>query len=295
MRIYACPGNETQAHALAKALGAMQGGLDWHRFPDGETRVRIDTLPRDEACLMCTLADPDPQLLPLLLTAAALREQGAARVGLVAPYLAYMRQDRSFHPGEAVSARHFGALLGVHFDWLVTVDPHLHRIARLADVFPRPHRVLHAAPLLTDWIRKNVPQPFLVGPDAESAQWVSAVAAGLGAPWTHLVKRRLGDREVQVTLEDTSAARDRRPVLVDDIISSGHTMAEAVRHVRSAFGRPPVCIGVHALFAPQARDLLLEAGASQVLTCNTVPDASNAVDVLPDIAAAVRPLLQAGV
>ncbi len=284
MRVYACPGNEALAAALVRPPDRSGGVLQWHRFPDGETRVTVVTPPERDACLVCTLADPDPKVMPLLLSAAALREQGADRVGLVAPYLAYLRQDASFHPGEAVSARHFGALLGGHFDWLVTVDPHLHRLRDLAEVFPRPLRCLHAAPLLRQWIKANVPAPFLIGPDAESAQWVAAVAAELGAPWTHLVKRRLGDREVQVTLRDTPAAPGRQPVLVDDIISTGHTLVEAARTLQARGFGAPVCVAVHGLFSGDARQALRQAGFGRIVVTNTVPQPESLIDVAPLLA-----------
>jgi ribose-phosphate pyrophosphokinase len=71
-------------------------------------------------------------------------------------------------------------------------------------------------------------------------------------------------------------------------------MAEAARHVRTVTGHGPVCIGVHALFAPDAKALLTDAGAARVVTCNTVPDATNAIDVMPEMAAAIGKMLQAG-
>jgi len=220
---------------------------------------------------------------------------GARRVGLVAPYLPYMRQDARFHPGEAVTSRTFARFVSQTFDWLVTVDPHLHRYPTLDVVYTIPSTVVPSAPAVARWVQAHLARPVIIGPDSESEQWAGEVARLVGCPSQVLTKTRLGDRHVEISLPEPGLAEGRQPVLLDDIISSGHTMAEAVRHVRSAFGAAPVCIGVHALFAPQARELLLSAGASQVLTCNTVPDASNAVDVLPDIAAAVRPLLQAGV
>ncbi len=132
--------------------------------------------------LVCTLDRPDPKLLPLLFAARTASELGDASVGLVAPYLAYMRQDRRFHTGEAVSARLFASILSPQFDWLVTVDPHLHRIHSLAAIYEMATRVLHAAPAIARWIAREVENPVLIGPDGESVQWVSEVARTTGAP-----------------------------------------------------------------------------------------------------------------
>ena len=291
MRVYACPGNEDFTAGLARELGAARGEAQWHRFPDGESLVRIATPPTGEdACLVCTLADPDPKLLPLLFAAEALRELGAKRVGLVAPYLAYLRQDTRFHPGEAVSARHFGAILARHFDWLVAVDPHLHRLTSLSEVFPQPATAVHAAPALATWIRANVAMPLLIGPDAESAQWVEAVAALTGAPWTHLHKERLGDREVQVSLPDAGRWRGRQAVLVDDIVSTGRTLAAAAGRLKSLGFEAPVCVAVHGLFAGDARAALLAAGIGRIAVTNTVPQPDAVIDVVPLVAEGIRGL-----
>ena len=168
-------------------------------------------------------------MLPLLFAAATARELGASRVGLVAPYLAYMRQDRRFKPGEAVTSRQVARLLSDAFDWLVTVDPHLHRYSSLADIYSIPTHVVHAAPLIAEWIKANVTNPLIIGPDSESEQWVAAVASDVGAPYSVLEKVRHGDRDVEIRLKDLEQWKGRTPVLVDDIISTGRTMIEAVR------------------------------------------------------------------
>jgi len=290
--VLALPGGECLAAALAPQLDAQAGGIEFRRFPDGESYYRIASDVRDcDVVVVAALRDPDPLGLALWYVADTAREMGARRIGLVAPYLPYMRQDARFQPGEAVTSRSFARFVSQAFDWLVTVDPHLHRYPTLDVVYTIPSLVVPSAAAVARWVQANVARPVVIGPDSESEQWAGEVARRVGCPSQVLAKTRLGDRHVEISLPEPGLAQGRQPVLLDDIISSGHTMAEAVRHVRSAFGVGPVCIGVHALFAPQARDLLLAAGASQVLTCNTVPDASNAIDVLPDIAAAVRPLL----
>lgn len=290
MRLYAYPGDEAQADAVAAALGVKRGRITWHRFPDGETLARVEDEPASECWIVCTLADPDPKVLPLLLAATALRDQGARRVGLLSPYLAYLRQDKRFHPGEPVSARIFGALLGRYFDALVTVDPHLHRLQGLHEVFPHASACLHATSLLADWIRANVAQPLLVGPDGESAQWVSEVATQVDAPWICMSKRRAGDRDVRVELPEGLPAPDRRPVLVDDIISSGHTLAGAARLLRAAGFAAPACAAVHGLFAPGAREALREAGIAPVAVTDSVPQPESVMPLARLLADGLRRL-----
>ncbi len=288
------PGNTLFASTLAPRLGAEIGGMTLRHFPDGESYVRIDApVTGRDVILLCTLDRPDDKLLPLLFAAGTAKELGAARVGLVAPYLAYMRQDQRFQPGEAVTSVHFARLLSASVDWLVTVDPHLHRRSRLGEIYSIPARVVHAAPLVSAWIRQHVAAPVLVGPDAESEQWVAAVAGAAGAPYVVLQKIRRGDREVEVSVPDVERWRARTPVLVDDIISTARTMIETVGHLKRAGLAPPVCIGVHAVFAGTAYADLAAAGAGRIVTGNTIAHESNAIDVSGLLAEAVRELASA--
>lgn len=284
--IMAMPGNQKLAGELAAKLGWDLGYVEIRQFPDGETYLRLATSPAGRAvALVCTLDHPNDKLLSLLFAAATARELQASKVGLVSPYLAYMRQDRRFKPGEAVTSRQVAHLLSDAFDWLVTVDPHLHRYGSLADIYSIPTRVIHAAPLISHWIRTYVANPLIVGPDSESEQWVAAVANDANAPHAVLEKIRHGDRNVEIKLRVLDRWKGRTPVLVDDIISSGRTMLEAIRLLTAQGWSTPVCIAVHGLFADGAGQLLAQAGA-RVVTSNSVPHATNDIDLTPLLAEA---------
>jgi ribose-phosphate pyrophosphokinase len=291
--LFPLPGNERMAAALADGLKGMGGRIDVRRFPDGDSYVRIDTTVSDRTViLVCTLDRPDEKFLQLSLVAATARDLGAAQVGLVCPYLPYMRQDARFRPGEAISSRYFAHLLEVSFDWLVTVDPHLHRIHSLNQLFALPAAAVHAAPYLADWIRNNVENPLLIGPDSESEQWVGSVAARAQAAYTILEKVRRGDRDVEMSMPNIGDAAGRTPVLVDDIISTGRTMVAAIRHLQAlGWSSAPVCVGVHAIFADDAYGALRKAGAHDIITTNTILHPSNRIDLHESIVNSVRSMI----
>jgi ribose-phosphate pyrophosphokinase len=287
MIVLPLPGSERLGR-IARDLHGVTGAVEVHRFPDGEARVRLTgTVGSEDVVLVAGLDRPDEKMLPLLFAAATARDLGAASVGLVVPYLPYLRQDRRFHAGEGVSARYFAGLLSRAVDWLVTVDPHLHRIATLEELFGIAAEAAHAAPLLAEWIRRHVEAPLVLGPDAESVQWVASIARLVDAPHAVFGKRRVGDRRVEIVLPDLAAHAGRRPVLVDDIISSGGTMAAAVRALRAGGWPAPDCLAVHAVFAEGAQGALRDAGAAAVVTCNTIPHPSNAIGVEGLLAEAV--------
>lgn len=289
--LYAYAAEAEFAKRIAADLGARVGTYDHHRFPDGESLFRVEDPVAEQGLTIITdLCRPDDKYLPLVLFTETLRDLGAASIGLVAPYLPYMRQDRRFQAGEGVTSRYFAAMLARHFDWLVTVDPHLHRYHDLAELYPVPTRVVHAAPRIAEWIATEIEQPVLIGPDSESAQWVGDVAEHAGSPVVVLEKTRHSDHEVEVSVPDVERWRDRTPVLVDDIISSGHTMLETLAHLRRLHLHPPVCVGVHAIFAGDSYQSLNQAGAARVVTTNTIPHPSNAIDISDLLADAVLKL-----
>jgi ribose-phosphate pyrophosphokinase len=281
------PGNEGFARRLSDAGGWELGALETRRFPNGETYVRILSDVKDKTVdLISTLARPDDAFLRLIFTADAARDLGAREVNLVAPYLSYMRQDRRFQPGEAVTSKSFARIISSSFDRLVTVDPHLHRYAALSALYTIPTDTLHAAPLLADWIAAEVEKPLIVGPDEESEQWVSAIAERVGAPHAVLRKTRHGDRNVDIALPDLSEWRGRTPVLADDIAASGHTLIEAARQLPlQGFPRPVVAV-VHGLFAEDSFQRLAPL-CDRVVSADSVPHESNVVSLAPLVAGAM--------
>jgi ribose-phosphate pyrophosphokinase len=227
-------------------------------------------------------------LTELLLAAAGARELGARRLTLVSPYLAYMRQDMAFTPGEVVSQRHLGALLAAAFELVVTVDPHLHRVPTLDAVLPGGRGVaLSAAPLLGRWIAGQVPQALLLGPDEEAGQWAAAAAHAGALDHAVCLKQRRGDREVEVALPSVPVA-GRAVVLLDDVASTGRTLVAAARGALAA-GAASVDVAVtHALFVDDAQVQVQAAGVRRLWSTDCVPHPSNVVSVVPLLADALR-------
>lgn len=281
------PGNEAFARKVADIGGWELAALETRRFPDGESYVRLLTdVANRPVDLVATLAAPDDGFLRLVFAADAARSMGASSVTLVAPYLAYMRQDRRFKQGEAVTSTSFARLISSTFDRLVTVDPHLHRYPSLSALYSIPSTVLHAAPLLAEWISAEIEAPLLIGPDEESEQWVAAIAERIGAPHAVLRKVRHGDRNVAITFPDLARWHGRQPVLVDDIASSGHTLIEAARQMPMEGLPPPVCVVVHGLFVDDSHKRIAEL-ATRIVSSDSVPHASNAITLAPIVAAAM--------
>ncbi len=281
---------QASAQRIAEQAGLTQGLITRHRFPDGELKLRLPQALPERVVLLRTLDHPNEKLVELLLAARTARELGARHLTLVTPYLAYMRQDIAFTPGEAVSQRIVGQFLAQLFDAVITVDPHLHRVASLQEAVPVPQAVvLSAAPLLADLVATHRPNALLVGPDEESAQWIAQAAARHGFDHAVCRKVRHGDRSVAIELPSVNFS-GRAVVLLDDVASSGHTLAQATRLLLAA-GAASVDVAVtHALFAGDALQLLSTAGIGQVWSTDCIAHASNAVSMAPAIAAALADL-----
>lgn len=279
--LYVMPEQEQLANSLLASGEFVAGEMELRRFPDGETYIRVlDDVADAEIAILCQLHQPDTKVLSLLLLVDTLRDLGARRVGLVAPYLAYMRQDKRFREGEGVSSHYFARLMSRHLDWLLTVDPHLHRIHSLEEVYSIPALALTAVEPIAQWVRENVKKPLIIGPDSESEQWAARVGEAAACPYEVLQKERFGDRDVRVSVPHVDDYREHTPVLVDDIISTGRTMLQAARHLHDAGLVDTICVGVHGIFAPGAREEMQAAGL-RVVTCNSISDPSNEIDLAP--------------
>jgi ribose-phosphate pyrophosphokinase len=278
------------ATRLAKAAGLPACRIERHRFPDGELKLRLPATLPARTVLYRSLDRPNEKLVELLLAARTARTLGASHLTLVSPYLAYMRQDIAFNPGEAVSQRIVGPFLATLVDAVITVDPHLHRVATLQEVVPGAEAVvLTGAEILADLAVRRHGNPLLVGPDAESAQWVARAAARHGLDHIVCTKVRSGDRDVAVALPHGNVA-GRATVILDDMASTGHTIAAAAQLLRDAGAASVDAAVTHALFTTQAMELLRANGVGEVWSTDCVTHASNAVSMADLLADALHNL-----
>ncbi|MFO1257302.1 MAG: ribose-phosphate pyrophosphokinase [Gammaproteobacteria bacterium] len=279
---------------VLKALGEAQNlnicKISYKTFPDGESYLRFEEdITGDHLILIDSLNTPNPKLLPMVFFAETARKLGASQVGLIAPYLAYMRQDIAFNPGESVTSVYYAELISRYFDWLVTVDPHLHRYRSLSEIYSIKSKVVSATQAVADWIKTNISNAILIGPDSESEQWVSKIAEIASVPYVILKKERLGDRDVEITFDRGLNSQGKTPVLVDDIISTATTMVETIKQLKKINITAPVCIGVHAVFSEDAYESLIHAGAQKIVTCNTIAHHSNQIDITNTL---IKPYLE---
>ena len=278
--IFSLFGCEKLADIIIKKSGFLAGKITAHQFPDEESLIKLETDVNDRTVIfLANLNRPNGKILPLLFAAETARELGASKVVLIAPYLPYMRQDKIFKAGEGITSKYFAKLLSGYFDGLITIDPHLHRWHDLNEIYTIPTFVLHATDYIVNWIKLNVKSPILIGPDAESLQWVQDIAEKGDFPYLILEKLRHGDSDVEISLPNIKHHHDLTPILIDDIISTGITLIMTIKQLQSLKLRLPICIGVHAVFANDAYDNLLATGVEKIVTCNTIPHISNGIDV----------------
>lgn len=278
------------AERLSVEMNVPAAPINLQKFPDSESKVRATSAGR-VTILYASLDQPDEKLIPLIFSASALRDLGAEKIILVAPYLCYMRQDKAFHEGEAVSQRVLAKVLSPWIDEIVTIEPHLHRVTELSAAFSDiKATALSAAPLLAALIdhsegAKNI---LLVGPDQEARAWTEAVADKAHAPFAIMTKQRRGDRDVDVVFDDAIAVEGREIVLVDDVVSSGATLAAATRVLRRKGAVRIEALAVHALCSNDDLNRLKEAGLYRLRSTDTVPHETNAISVTPLLAEALR-------
>jgi ribose-phosphate pyrophosphokinase len=275
------------AGSLARAAGLEARPVRRHRFPDGELKLTLPVPLPPSVVVLRSLHHPNEKLVELVLLADAARALGVRELTLVAPYLAYMRQDKAFQPGEAVSQRIVGQLLAQRFDAVLTIDPHLHRVATLAAAVPARRAVaLSAARLIGAHFAARTPRPLLLGPDSESEQWVQAAAGGQ-LDFAVCTKRRSGDHDVRVDLPAV-VLRGRDVVLVDDVASTGTTLVECARQALAAGAARIDAAVTHALLDDEAAARLAAAGIRELVSTDTVPHPSNRIGVAGLLADALR-------
>jgi len=265
------------AKKVARKLNVPFIGIKQQSFPDGEMHLQYNkhSLAKHVIIIESFQPDPNETLLRLCMMAKGARQHGAKKITLVAPYLGFMRQDKVFRPGDVQSNVVMGQMLSSFIDKVITIDPHLHRVRSLKEVFACKTTCLSANDTLARYIKRKFKRPVIIGPDWESYQWAEDIAGQIGCDSTVLEKTRYSGRKVSSKLLKPVDLKGKDCIIVDDIISTGHTMVEAMKKARGA--RSVHAIGVHGLFVEDA--LKKMSKFDSVLCTNTIEHKNSKINV----------------
>ena len=263
-------------------------------FADGETRVHVADDVRDSSVfiLQPTCPPVNDNLMVLALLADAVRAAGASDITAIVPYFGYARQEQRSRTGDARSAQVAGRLLGgVGVDHLITLD--LHSPA-LESALPMPATLLHAEDVFLPHVRNwSLQDLVVVSPDAGGMKRAQRYAAALDAPIAVIAKRR-SQPDVASVMQVLGEVSGRACLLVDDLASTGRTLSRAADAVRRAGAREVHGIFTHAVMAPGAEEILVDANIDKLLTTDSIPVSAKpwleVVPIAPLLAKAVHDL-----
>jgi len=270
---------EVRAGFVDVALEKHPGG-----FPDGERYVRLLGPVAGEHVVLVQTTHPDPMIVELLLLADAIRDAGARRITAVVPYFGYGRQDKRFLDGEPISARTIAKHIAVDCDELLTMaipaDP------EILKTFPLPTREVSGMPAIGRYL-KSAKVDLLLAPDEGALRLAKEASAVAGVPFDFLVKERIDSYTVKIEPK-ALAVKGKSVGIVDDVISTGGTIATAAQELRAQGARRVIAACVHGLFVGKAEANL--KACDDVIATDTVLSPHTKVSVAPEFATAIRAL-----
>lgn len=278
---------------VSKLLDVEYGDIVVKKFPDGETYIKIvDSVSgRNVIYINSLYPDPDSKIVEAIYTLYTIRDLGADRIYAIIPYMAYARQDERFTSGEAVSIRILAKVFrDIGLDGIYTIDMHLHRISDPRTIFGKKFHNLTAIPLLANYVRKHyiLDKPIVIGPDKESIQWAKIMAEEHGGlEYSVLTKKRISAEEVIIEVADINV-KNRDVIIVDDIISTGGTMAEALKALKGLGARRVLITCVHALLVSDAYSKIISNNPLEIIATDTVLSPISRVSVAPLIARTIE-------
>lgn len=289
MLIVSCSHGRHIGSLAAKKLNCRYSELHINKFPDDELYIRFNFLIKNHTIVLVQsfYKNISDCIIEVILAARTAHELGARKVVLIAPYFPYLRQDKRFHKGEAISLNIIARLMDKYFDAVYIMDPHLHRKSKLEQIFKIKAKKLTANALIAEYIKRHIKNPVIIGPDEESYKWARSVAEILKVESRILRKKRYSSYHVKVKLNKKINLKYKNVVIVDDIVSTGHTILETAKILKKLGAKKLYCICVHGIFANGALNKLKKARIS-VISTNTIPNKMAKIDVSSVIATELK-------
>jgi ribose-phosphate pyrophosphokinase len=283
MKIIGGTGSKQLANRVAKLTGLELAGVELKRFPDKECYVRVKEDLSNEVVVIIQPTYPDKNLTELLFLQSALSQANPARIITIIPYYAYARQDKIFKPGELLSAQTVAELLQESLDEVMVLNPHKPWIA---DFFDKPVKILSASSVIADYL-KSKQIDLVIGPDKNASKLAQEIARPIKCEWDWLEKERISSKEVVLGKKEVNA-KGKRVAIVDDIISTGGTLAKAIGLLKGEGAREVLACCVHGLFIGKAIEKLKDAGCGEVISTDTVESKYSKISVAKTIADALN-------
>lgn len=237
----------------------------YKRFPDDEFYVRVVDDIAGEDVLIVHTAYPDQKIIELLLIQDAVHDAGAKKITVVLPYFGYSRQDKKFEDGEAISARAIAEHISLHADCVITVDPHKEHILNF---FTVPAYSCSAVSTIARYLKeKHI--DFVLAPDKGARERAKQAALLIDCEYDYLEKTRIDGTTVKITPKELDA-RGKHVAIIDDIISTGSTMAKSIQELKKQGAKTVSVACTHGLFIGDAKEKLLSAHCDEIISTDTI-------------------------
>lgn len=281
LNIIGGPASQLLAGRVAEELDSDLLVGEFRRFPDGElyTRILGDFAGDNVTIIQSTVTDSD--FVSLLQLIDACRD--ASRINVVIPYMGYARQDKIFKQGEPISAR---AVAGaIKADNVYTINIHAESIL---GYFDAKAVNLDAAPVIGNYVKNmELKDPFIIAPDDGAIGLARSASENLGLDYDFLEKTRLSGDTVMLKPKNM-AVKARDVIIIDDIISTGGTMAETISLLRTQGAHEVFVACVHPVLSSNAVLKLFKAGVKGIIATDTIEKGVSVVSVAPVIAEAIK-------
>ncbi len=281
MNIIGGPASQLLAGRVSESSGYDLLICEFKRFPDGElyTRILENFAGEDVTIIQSTVNDSDFVALLQLIDACC----DAAGINVVIPYMGYARQDKRFKEGEAISARVVAR--AIKADNVFTINIHDESIL---EYFDANAVNLDATPVLGRHIKNmKLKNPIIIAPDDGAIGLAQNASKDLGIDYDFLDKTRLSGETVSIKPK-TLEVKERDVIIIDDIISTGGTMAETVSLLRSQGAHEVFAACVHPVLSNNAVLKLFKAGVKGIIATDTIDKGVSVVSVAPVIESSIR-------
>jgi ribose-phosphate pyrophosphokinase len=262
MLIVSGSNSQDLAHRVSKLTNSKLVRTEFKKFPDGEIYVKLNNdVEGEDVFLINTQNNQNDSIIETIIMCDALNDEGARSINLVAPYLAYARQDKKFNKGESISIRALARIYSNICDSIFTINPHETHIESFFDI---PFMYGDAVPELAKYVQNKLNNPVVLSPDKGAIELAKTASEILNCEYDYLEKTRISPTEINIAPKNLDV-NGRDVLIVDDIISTGGTMATAIGMLKEQGAKRVIASCVHPVLIGDALNKLYVGGADEVV------------------------------